>query len=103
MKAVRFQPGDWVIFRKTKHSLLPGPRAEDVNPASHGDLYTYSVDKFWIVRDVMEDGSLILVTRRGKQHIIRPGTPCLRKANWWERLRFRSRFETVAEHAQSVN
>jgi hypothetical protein len=55
------------------------------------------------VQDVLEDGSLVLVTRRGKQHVLKPGTPTLRKANWWERLRYRSRFEPVAQQSPSVN
>jgi hypothetical protein len=31
------QSGDWVIYRKTKFSTHPGPRAQNVLPAERGD------------------------------------------------------------------
>lgn len=89
--------GDWVIYRKTKFSTHPGPRAQNVLPAENGDEYAYTVDKFWIVADIRPDGSLLLKTRRGKEHSVRPNDPSLRKANWWERWRYRSRFDGIAE------
>lgn len=89
--------GDWVIYRKTKFSTHPGPRAQNVLPAEHGDEYAYTVDKFWVVADVRPDGSLLIKTRRGKEHSVRPNDPNLRKANWWERWRYRSRFEGIVE------
>lgn len=88
-----FEVGDWVIYRKTKFSRLPGPRAANVSAAAHGDEYRYTVDKYWVVRDVREDGTLLLQTRRGKQHVVRIDDPCLRRPNLWERLWHRSRFE----------
>jgi hypothetical protein len=91
------QPGDWVIYRKTKFSTHPGPRAQNVLPAVNGDEYAYTVDKFWIVAEVRNDGSLLLKTRRGKEHVVPPGQLNLRKANWWERWRYRDRFEAIAE------
>jgi hypothetical protein len=89
--------GDWMIYRKTKFSTHPGPRAQNVLPAENGDEYAYTVDKFWIVAEVRPDGSLLLKTRRGKEHVVRPNDPSLRKANWWERWRYRSRFDGIAE------
>ena len=96
-----FTTGDWVIYRKTKHSPHPGPRAENILPASNGDLYAYTVEKFWVVTDVRDDGSLVLETRRGKQHLVGSAIPSLRKANWWERWRYRSRFEAVMDRVRS--
>ncbi len=95
MTAVTFAVGDWVIYRKTKHSPVPGPRAENVLPAEHGDDYCYTVDKFWIVTGVLPGGRLVLKTRRGKTHTVSQADPNLRKANWWERRRYRSRFELL--------
>ena len=95
MPGIGFQTGDWVVYRKTKHSPLPGPRADNVVPAQHGDDYTYTVDKYWIVDQVNDDGTLLLRTRRGKEHSIRPGDPNLRKARWWERRLYRNRFESI--------
>jgi hypothetical protein len=38
-----------VVYRKQKNSLHPGPHAQDIQPALHGDSYSYSVEKFWRV------------------------------------------------------
>ncbi|MFG0334589.1 MAG: hypothetical protein ACF8TS_14630 [Maioricimonas sp. JB049] len=92
-----FKPGDWVVYRKTKFTPLPGPRAQDVRPTEGGDDYVYSVDKFWTVADVLEDGQLVLRTRRGKTHTISPDDPLLRKAGLIERLIYRDRFPRLDE------
>lgn len=86
-----YRPGDWVIYRKLKHSPTPGPRAKDVAPELHGEEYTYCVDKFWVVVAV-ERNRVLLSTRRGKQHLVDRDDPNLRLAKWWERLFFRDRF-----------
>jgi hypothetical protein len=88
----QFQPGDWVIYRKRKHSSHPGPRAKDVDPAPRGEDYSYHVDKFWTIVAVEPDGKMVARTRRGKEHVLEPDDPSLRKARWWERLLWRSRF-----------
>lgn len=90
-----FQVGDWVIYRKSKQSTQPGPRAEGVTPFEKGDGYAYTVDKYWVVAEVRDDGHLLLRTRRGKEHVIAPDDPALHKANWWQRWRRRKRFEEV--------
>ncbi|MCA9083175.1 MAG: hypothetical protein KDA81_03925 [Planctomycetaceae bacterium] len=92
-----FKPGDLVIYRKTKHSTHPGPRAENLHPAPNGDTYSYVVSKFWLVREVLEDGTLVAVTRRGKLNQIRPDDPGLRRPNWFERLFYRSRFSELLQ------
>ena len=99
-----YQPGDWVIYRKTKHSDHPGPRAQKILPASHGDEYTYLVDKFWVVTDVSDDGQIAIRTRRGKQHRVDADDFNLRKASLWERLWYRNRFESVESNpSESVD
>ena len=87
-----FHPGDPVVYRATKFSAHPGPRAEDIAPSEHGEQYSYLVDKYWVVEEVLPDGQLRLRTRRGKQHILPAADPRLRHANWWERLMRRGRF-----------
>ena len=94
-----FQAGDWVVYRKSKHSAHPGPRAANVSPARSGDLYGYTVDKFWVVRAVDSNGMVTLETRKGKQHIVSVDDPALHKASWWHRFRYRSRYEAIAAHA----
>lgn len=87
-----YRSGDLVVFSVTKFSTDPGPRAHDIHPAPYGETYHYQVDKFWVVGDVLDDGKLLLLTRRGKRHTVTPDDPRLRLARWWERWLHRDRF-----------
>jgi len=89
-----FKVGDPVVYRRTKHSTSPGPRAEEIDPASKGDLYTYKVDKYWVVNDVKPDGTVEVRTRRGKTHVLNRDDRKLRHATWLERLFKADRFPT---------
>lgn len=86
------EPGDFVVYRKTKHSTHPGRRAANIQPSRHGETYSYTVDKYWTVQEVHPDGTLRLVTRRGKQITLSADDPMLHRATWLERLLYRSRF-----------
>ncbi len=88
----KFLPGDPVIFCVSKISTEPGPRAEDVYPAAHGDTYSYLVPKFWRVESLSADGKVVLITRRGKRHTVVPNDPRLRAASLWERWAYGHRF-----------
>jgi hypothetical protein len=90
--SARFRTDDAVIYRKQKSSLHPGRHARDIQPAPHGDSYTYSVEKFWRVVAVQTNGTILVRTRRGKQHTIAANDPNLRPARWWERLILSHRF-----------
>jgi hypothetical protein len=92
---IHFKPGDFVIYRKQKHSVHPGPHAKDISPAPNGDYYSYYVDKFWTVMTVHSNRTVVICTRRGKQHTLVADDPALRRAHWWERLLFRSRFPSL--------
>ena len=105
-----YAPGDPVVYHKTKYSPTPGPRAREVSPSPHGDNYGYVVDKYWLVKECRPDGVLVLITRRGKEHVIQEDNPNLRHANWWEKFVHRNRFpdlhsetEPVAENPASAN
>jgi hypothetical protein len=87
-----FRPGDVVVFRKQKTSLHPGPNALEILPAPNGDSYSYSVDKFWRVVAVKPDHTLVVRTRKGKQHTIPTHDPNLRRTRWWEQLLYQHRF-----------
>lgn len=91
-----YKPGDPVIFRVTKQSTDPGPRAVDVHPAQAGETYSYQVDKFWTVREVAED-NVQLVTRRGKQRSVSKNDLRLRHARWWERWLYADRFPKLSQ------
>lgn len=91
-----FQAGDMIIYRKTKHGVQPGPRATNVHPAAHGDTYNYTVDKFWIVQGMADNGMLIAKTRRGKLNYLKADDPNLQKANWLQKLWHRARFSALS-------
>ncbi len=86
-----FIPNDWVIYTREKHSLSPGRRAKNISPSPHGEMYSYEVDKYWIVRQVHE-GKVVLETRRGKMHTLPVEDFRLRKANFWERIFLSQKF-----------
>ena len=87
-----YKTGDVVIFRIVKRSSHPGRRAEGILPEPRGEDYLYEVNKYWLVSDKRQDGTVVLITRRGKQHIVHSDNPRLRPAKWWERVIYRRRF-----------
>jgi hypothetical protein len=89
------EPGDHLIYRKSKASPRPGPRARNVHASEKGDDYYYEVDKYWTAADVLDDGRVVAVTRTGKQVYLTPADENLRKPGWIERLRYRRRFPSV--------
>jgi hypothetical protein len=99
MSHPKYKPGDAVVYRKTKFSNHPGPRAKAVEPAAHGDDYNYEVDKFWVVVKTADDGKVVARTRRGKTHMIDPDDPNLRPAHWWERWLYGDRFPKLTDDA----
>ena len=90
------EPGDPVIYRKSKASTRPGPRARNVQASENGDDYYYDVDKYWTLSDVLADGRLVVVTRTGKRLYLPPQDGRLRKAGLLERFRYRSRFPSLS-------
>lgn len=92
----RYRPGDAVVYRKQEGALCPHPRAKDVRAAPNGDYYSYYVAKYWRVIEVRGGKTLIVRTRKGKQHTIDADDPNLRPAYWWERLLFRRRMPAHA-------
>jgi hypothetical protein len=90
-----FVRGDRVVFRKMKFSTNPSPQAICVHPVAKGDNYSYIIEKFWVVADVLEGGMLLLKTRRGKTHLIHANDPKLRPATIWDRIRHGRKFATL--------
>ena len=90
-----FRQGDLVIYRKTKHSTQPGPRAANVQPAQNGDNYSYTVDKFWVIEEILQDGTIVAATRRGKRNYLKPDDPLLKRANLIQHLLYRGRFASL--------
>jgi len=97
-----YSPGDWVIYRKSKRSTTPGPRAQGVHASLKGEKYSYVVDKFWVVQSLLADNQLVLRTRRGKLHTVPSNDANLRHANFLDRLLHRHRFRE-AEGSESLS
>ena len=97
MSGQSFQSGDCVVYCKMKHTTHPGRRAREVRASAKGDHYTYFVDKFWIVRQVLDNGRLLLETRRGKTHVLNQSDPNLRRATLWDRIRHRERISQLQQ------
>ncbi len=87
-----YQAGDLVVYTLPKQGPTPGPRARSIHPSRRGEDYSYLVDKFWMVAEVLPDNQLRLVTRRGKYRVVSTNDPLLHKAGWWQRFRNRGRF-----------
>jgi len=81
-----------VVFRKQKRGIAPSPRAKNLRPAQHGEDYGYDIEKYWRVCEILADGQLEVVTRRGKRHQIVATDARLRRANWFERWFLATRF-----------
>jgi len=90
-----YEVGDWVVYTQKKQSPAPGPRAKNINPSQYGELYSYQVDKYWVVAEVKNAAELVLKTRRGKPHVVNSSDIRLRKARWWERLFMKARFPNI--------
>ena len=84
-----------MLFRKTKFSQHPGPRAQNIHPAGRGDSYAYTVDKFRIVERIDDDGELVLLTRKGHRQQVAPDDLRIRRPSFWERRKYRSRFQMI--------
>ncbi|MBL8814213.1 MAG: hypothetical protein JNM43_28855 [Planctomycetaceae bacterium] len=92
MRTHTYRPGDLVIYTVSKQSPTPGPRARAIQPSEYGEDYTYVVDKFWMVSELVGDNQVQIITRRGKTRTVSIDDPLLRKAGWWQRFRYRDRF-----------
>lgn len=97
----KFQPGDSVVCRVTKHSSRPSRRAKRIAASRHGDGYNYCVDKYWVVVDIAEDNKLVVRTRRNKTRLVDGASHVLRRAHWWELLLLRNRFPRLSDTANA--
>ncbi len=97
MRRFSWSAGDLLVFRKSKVSKSPGPRAMNVSPSKAGDFYGYTVDKYWIVKEVLPEGSLLVQTTRGKELTLPADDMALRKPYIWERWFLRKRFKKLSE------
>jgi hypothetical protein len=91
-KRAMIEVGSQVIYRKTKYSRKPGPRAAAINPSKHGDSYSYFVDKYWVVVECSSPDKIVVLTRRGKRLTLNADDPNLRPAGLLNRLLHRKRF-----------
>jgi hypothetical protein len=98
-QAIKVAVGDRIVYRKTKFSPIPGARAHHITASEMGENYTYLVDKYWVVANVLEDGRLVAKTRRGKLNYVRQDDPNMRRARLVESLFHRDLFPALVEAA----
>ena len=89
---MRIKVGEFVVFSKLKTSSHPSPRAKAIHPAQHGEYYSYIIEKFWKVVQVIDDETIEVETRRGKRHRLNKNTLLMRKAGLLHQLFSRHRF-----------
>jgi hypothetical protein len=94
--------GSHVIYRKTKFSRRPGPRAAAISPSKHGDSYGYVVEKYWVVVECNPPDQIVVETRRGKRLTLSANDANLRPARFLERLLYGRRFPTLSQTRSSV-
>ena len=87
-----YDRGDHIVYEKHKWGVSPDPRARKIAPATSGDLYSYVVDKFWVVLARLDSGQLRIRTRTGKEFLIAENDEHLRRPRLMERMLLRSRF-----------
>ena len=91
-KAGGHRVGDRIVYIEPKCGECPGPRAEHIHPAAHGDDYGYTVAKYWIVSDIVDEHTIVAKTRTGKTHRVSVEDPCLRRATLFDLLLHRHSF-----------
>ena len=88
----KYRSGDRVVYCRMKHKTHPSRRARGIQPSAHGDDYSFYIEKFWVVSDVLKDGRLVLRTPRGKKRVVQADDPKLRYASLLEKIRHRQTF-----------
>ena len=95
--AVHFKRGDLLVYKKQKQSNRPGARAHSTAAAVQDGVFSYVVDKFWIVVKVCDDDTLEVQTRGGKRHRLNIADPNLRRLTWWQRIWYRNRLRELKQ------
>ncbi len=90
----KYKVGELVVYLTEKYSAHPSHRAQLLQPTPKGEFYSYEIIKYWKVVEI-NDGKVVIVTRRGKTRIVEATDENLRHAYWWERWFFSSRFPKV--------
>ena len=93
----QLQTGDLVIYRERKFGRQPAPHARNIAPSPKGDDYSYTVEKYLVVSEVSDDGTVIVTSASGTQLTISRDHPLLVRATWIQRLLYRSRFNKQPE------
>ncbi|MGL4555496.1 MAG: hypothetical protein ACRC33_30370 [Gemmataceae bacterium] len=89
-------PGAAIIYRRYRTATRLRRKAQDIFPSANGDSYTFAVDKYYRVEEVLPDGRVVVRTRRGKRRTLNPADPAMRRPSWWEWLWCWHRFPPAA-------
>ena len=61
-------------------------------------MYSYGIDKYWKVVEVVDDQTIEIETRRGKRHRIEKNPSIMRKAGFLDKLLHKDRFFWVCPY-----
>lgn len=84
----RFSTGEPVVFEEVRQHAM-AQRQNNAQLANAGDAV---VCHYMTVMESREKGTLVLLTQNGQLHVTHNNHPNLRRASWWERLRYPGRF-----------
>lgn len=91
----KFKKGDWVVYRKQKRGAIPTKRAINIHPFEKGEQYSYQIEKFWVVQDVLPDDKVILCTIKGNKKTVNTKDPGLYKASLLQRFFLRNKYRNI--------
>ncbi len=85
----RFSTGEPVVYEEVQQPTNAQTRqnAQITDSDNSGVVYHYMR-----VMESREKGTLVLLTQSGQLHVTHNNNPNLRRASWWERLCYPSRF-----------
>ena len=88
----RFSTGEPVVYEEVQQPTNAQIRqsAQLADSDDSGVVY-----HFMTVMESREKGTLVLLTQSGKLHVTHNNNPNLRRASWWERLRYPNRFPRI--------
>ncbi|MCH1497349.1 MAG: hypothetical protein L7U72_19155 [Rubripirellula sp.] len=68
-----------------------------MNASSKGETYNYTVDKYWVVDQLLPEGQILLRTSTGKTNILAADDFNLRPASILQRFLRRAKFEAAEQ------
>ncbi len=98
----RYRVGDKIVYLCEQHTKQPAPHAKHVFAERRGELYQYQIASYATVVRVWANERLEVEADSGELRVIGTNDPCLRRANWIERLFLARRFPAIRRESSLV-